>query len=137
MVDPEGENPLIGMGIGMALEIGSQALRNYRNGCDVFGIENYSLWDIGVAGAVGAVSPGLFFGGKGLIPKGVPLLGNLRGPGGAIRELEVQFARARAPGLRRTLDQRIAAKYDEITEALLAATGFQVIKTGLKMVDDK
>jgi len=36
-------------------EVTTQGLQNYVNGCDVFNIDNYDLWDIAVSGAIEAV----------------------------------------------------------------------------------
>jgi hypothetical protein len=46
------------------VEIGLQVYQNYKNGCDPLDIDNYDLWDVGVATAVGAFGPGWWAVGK-------------------------------------------------------------------------
>jgi hypothetical protein len=57
--DPEGEAGPIGVVIGVVVEIGVQAAANHYRGCDVYDPRNYDLWDVGISGLVGALSPGL------------------------------------------------------------------------------
>ena len=93
--DPTGEFiNLPGIAIGVGLEVAMQAYKNYSDGCDLLDIDNYDLWNIGVAGAVGAFAPGMGSAAKGLWPKWVPFVGKSRGPGGAIKELMGQLDRA-------------------------------------------
>jgi RHS repeat-associated protein len=93
--DPTGEIiNLPGIAIGVGMEVAMQAYKNYSDDCDLLDIDNYDLWNIGVAGAVGAFVPGMGNAAKGLWPKWAPLVGKSRGPGGAIKELLGQLDRA-------------------------------------------
>jgi RHS repeat-associated protein len=95
LVHPTGEFiNLPGIAIGIGMEVAIQSYKNYSDGCDLFDIDNYDLWNIGLAGAVGAVAPGMGSAIKGLWPKWVPFVGKSRGPGGAIQELWGQLDRA-------------------------------------------
>ncbi|MBB3121403.1 RHS repeat-associated core domain-containing protein [Pseudoduganella violacea] len=63
-VDPSGEFGIVGGLIGAGFELGIQAYKNYRDGCDIFDIDNYDWWDVGVSAAVGALAPGMMNVGK-------------------------------------------------------------------------
>jgi uncharacterized protein RhaS with RHS repeats len=79
--DPTGE--IAGIAIGVAIELGIQAYRNYQKGCDLLDIGNYNWWDVGVAGAVGAIAPGWIGVGKGVYKSG-KAIGNLSGQLGSV-----------------------------------------------------
>lgn len=64
MVDPTGEVGIVGGLIGAGFEIAIQGYKNYRDGCDIFDIDNYDWWDVGMAGAAGALAPALLNVGK-------------------------------------------------------------------------
>ncbi len=57
--DPTGEVGFIGGIAGAGVELGMQALKNYKKGCAVFDIGNYDWGDVVVSGAVGAFAPGM------------------------------------------------------------------------------
>ena len=114
LTDPNGEF-VIGAMIGAGVEIGKQAFRNYRNGCDMLNWRNYDLWDIGVSTLVGAFGPGWLSVGK-----------TATKSAGAIRTLSGQVGRT--ANRARKIDQRIAKNYDEISDALIAQAGWQGFK---------
>ena len=112
-IDPTGE--FAGSLIGAGIEIGIQGYKNYRNNCDIFNIDNYDWWDVGVAAAVGAIAPGWWSVGK-----------TAKNSAGAIGALSNQAANT--ANRARKIDQRIAKNYDNVTDALLIQGAFQSAK---------
>lgn len=115
--DPTGEFGIAGAAIGAGFEIAIQALSNYRRGCDVFDIDNYDWWDVGIAAAVGALAPGWLKVGK---------TGSTSRS--AIRSLSEQLGRARTINRGAKLERRIGQHRATITDALLVQGGFQTMK---------
>ncbi len=124
-VDPNGEFGVLGVAFGAGLELGLQALSNYRNGCDVLDLGNYNWYDVGVAGAVGAIAPGWIRVGK-----------TATSSGRAIAALTEQLSRARTANRISKVESRIAAHSTSIADALLPQLGFQGIKALGKEVTD-
>jgi hypothetical protein len=130
--DPNGEFiNLPGIAIGVGLEVAMQAYKNYRDGCDLLDIDNYDLWNIGVAGAVGAFAPGMLGGAKGLWPKWVPFVGKSRGPGGAIKELWGQMDRAQTVNRIAKIESRIEKNGMTIVDNLTYNAAHQAGKKAL------
>jgi RHS repeat-associated protein len=115
--DPTGEIPLLGTLIGAGVEIGMQAYRNYRNGCDVLDPGNYDWWDVGISAAVGAVAPGWLSVGK-----------TSWTSGHAISTLSDQLSRARTANRVAKIEGRISDHRGQIGDALSTQAGFQGAK---------
>ena len=117
VIDPTGEFGVVGFVIGAAFEIGMQAYRNYRNGCDVLSVGNYDWWDVGVSAAVGAFSPGFINVGK-----------TAWRSGRAIKTLSTQLGRARTVGRSAKIHGRIRNHQGEILGAVVSQGVFQSVK---------
>jgi uncharacterized protein RhaS with RHS repeats len=116
-VDPTGEAGLLGAGVGAGLELGIQAFKNYRNGCDVFDAGNYNWYDVGVSAAVGAIAPGWL------------AVGKTAGTSGrAIANLTEQLGRAQTANRAAKIEGRIASHSMSIADVLVPQLGFQGVK---------
>ncbi|MFM2058832.1 MAG: hypothetical protein RLY71_3217, partial [Pseudomonadota bacterium] len=116
-IDPTGEAGLLGAGVGAGLEFGIQALKNYRNGCDVFDVGNYNWYDVGVSAAVGAIAPGWL------------AVGKTAGTSGrAIANLTEQLGRAQTANRAAKIEGRIASHSMSIADVLVPQLGFQGVK---------
>jgi RHS repeat-associated protein len=124
-VDPSGEVGLLGAGIGAGIELGIQALNNYRAGCDVLDVGNYNWYDVGVAAAVGAVAPGWFTVGK-----------NTVNSGRAIATLSDQLSRAQTFNRASKIARRIQAHTSSIAGDLVTQGAFQGAKYVGKQATD-
>jgi hypothetical protein len=118
-VDPTGEFGIIGAGIGVGVELAIQGYKNYKNGCDVFDIDNYDWWDVGIAGAVGAFAPGMLSVGKTAFKSGA-----------AIRALSGQVGRTANRAAK--ISGRIKAHEVAIADAVVQQGAYQGTKTVLK-----
>jgi hypothetical protein len=116
-VDPTGEVGLVGAGIGAGIELGVQAFKNYRAGCDLFDIGNYNWYDVGIAAAVGAVAPGWLTVGK-----------NTLNSGRAISTLSEQLGRAQTANRAAKIAGRIQAHTSSIAGDLVTQGAFQGAK---------
>lgn len=112
-----GEAGLLGAGFGAGLELGTQAFKIYRNGCDVFDAGNYNWYDVGVSAAVGAIAPGWLAVGK-----------TASTSGRAIANLMEQLGRAQTANRAAKIERRIAEHSMSIADVLLPQIGFQVVK---------
>ncbi len=115
-VDPTGEF-LVGMAVGAGIELGIQAVKNYRAGCDLLDIRNYNWIDVGVATAVGAIAPGWLSVGKTTVNSGR-----------AIANLSEQLGRAQSVNRIAKLESRIQSHATSIADQILVQGGFQGIK---------
>lgn len=115
--DPDGLHPLAGAVAGFSVELGLQAWRNYRNGCDVFDVGNYDWYDVGVSTAVGAAAPGWL------------AVGKTAGTSGrAIAYLTEQLGRAQTANRVAKIEGRITSHSMRIADVLLPQLGFQGVK---------
>jgi RHS repeat-associated protein len=123
-VDPNGLSwALLGKAaIGAAVETGMQAINNYRKGCDVFDVDNYNWWMVGISAATSMVAPGWFSIGK-------------EAPGsiGAIRNLAGQLGRAQTASRAAKIEGRILENVKGLTDPLAVQGTFQ----GLKVLGKK
>src|SRR5262249_53430004 len=121
--DPSGKflNFVGGALIGAGLEITMQAIKNYRQGCDLFDTSNYDWFDVGAAAAFGAVAPGFLLVGNRTVT-------SLR----AMRNLSGQLDRARTANRINKIEQRIAAHEAGILEVVIPQVGFQGAKELVK-----
>jgi RHS repeat-associated protein len=115
-VDPTGEF-LVGAGVGAGLELGIQAISNYRNGCDLLDAGNYNWGQVGVAAAVGAIAPGWLAVGK-----------TSAASGKAIANLTEQLGRAQTSNRVAKIESRIAGHVMGIADVLIPQLGFQGVK---------
>ncbi len=106
-IDPTGEFGIVGAGFGASIELGIQAYKNYRDECDVFDVDNYDWWDVGVSAAVGAVAPGAVSVGK-----------TAWTSGNAAKNIAAQLARARTPNRVAKLQGRLDSHSGAIIEAV-------------------
>jgi RHS repeat-associated protein len=138
-VDPTGDFGVVGALIGGGAEIASQAYDNYKTGCDLFEIDNYNLWKVGVSTGLGSLGgPGVLNGMKGIWPKWMPFVGLSRGPGGAIKNLLEQLERAQTANRIAKVEQRILKNGSEIVDALVVTGAYQGVKRALTNgADDK
>ena len=116
-VDLTGEAGFLGAGIGAALELGVQVLKNYRNDCDVFDAGNYNWYDVGVSAAVGAIAPGWLAVGK-----------TAGASGRAIATLTEQLDRAQTVNRVAKIEGRIRHHSMSIANVLVPQLGFQGVK---------
>jgi hypothetical protein len=123
--DPTGEIGLLGAGIGAGIELGIQAFKNYRAGCDVLALDNYNWYDVGVAAAVGAVAPGWFAVGK-----------NTANSGRAIVSLAEQLGRVKTLNRASKIAGRIQDHTSSIAGDLVTQGAFQGAKYIGKQVTD-
>lgn len=124
--DPTGEFiNLPGIAIGVGIELGLQAWKNYRAGCDVFTLDNYNWWDVGAAGVIGAVAPGWGSVGK-----------KAFGSGKAIANLSEQLGRARTANRVSKIERRIQGHAGDIAAPFVTQVVFQGGKYLVKQVTD-
>jgi hypothetical protein len=116
-VDPTGEFGVAGAGIGAGIELGLQAFKNYRTGCDVLDFSNYNLYDVGISAAVGALGPGWFAVGK-----------NTLNSSRAIATLSEQLGCARTANRTAKIAGRIQSYTQSITDDLVLQGAFQGAK---------
>ena len=117
--DPLGLFGVVGAGFGAGIELSIQAYKNYRDECDLFDLDNYDWWDVGVAAAVGAVAPGAISVGK-----------TAWTSGNAAKNLSAQLTRARTPNRVAKLQGRLDAHTGAIIEAVAtqgAWQGYQIV----------
>ena len=117
--DPLGLFGVVGAGFGAGIELSIQAYKNYRDECDLFDLDNYDWWDVGVAAAVGAVAPGAISVGK-----------TAWTSGNAAKNLSAQLTRARTPNRAAKLQGRLDAHTGAIVEAVAtqgAWQGYQLV----------
>jgi uncharacterized protein RhaS with RHS repeats len=119
MVDPTGEIGFPGAAAGFGIELGIQAIDNYRNGCSLFDPGNYNWGQVGIATAVGAIAPGWL---------SVSKTGATSGR--AISNLSNQLGRARTPNRSAKIESRIDSHWSKIADPLLTQVGFQGAKFG-------
>jgi RHS repeat-associated protein len=122
-VDPTGEVGLLGAGAGAGIELALQALKNYRNGCDVLDAGNYNWGQVGVAAAVGVVAPGWLAVGK-----------TGASSGRAIANLSEQLGRAQTANRAAKIESRIVGHATSIADVLLPQLGFQGAKAAANHV---
>lgn len=113
--DPSGEIAIVGMVIGAALEIGSQALSNYRNGCDPLAFASYNWRQVGLSAIVGAIAPGV---GK----VGAQVLRSRS----AIKSLSTQLSSAQTPNRIAKLQSRITRNSDLMSHLINRQAGLTV-----------
>lgn len=123
--DPTGESGIVGAVVGAAVEIGMQARKNYRRGCDVIDPRNYDWWDIVVPAGIGAAGPGWLGVGK-----------STWRFGGAIKNLSEQAGRARTANRAQKIGSRINVHKDTIKGALITQGRFQGAKEAGKHIND-
>ncbi len=117
--DPLGLFGVVGAGFGAGIDLSIQAYKNYRDECDLFDLDNYDWWDVGVAAAVGAVAPGAISVGK-----------TAWTSGNAAKNLSAQLTRARTPNRVAKLQGRLDAHTGAIIEAVAtqgAWQGYQIV----------
>ena len=114
-IDPTGEVGLVGGLIGVGVELGIQGYLNYRDGCDVFDIDNYDWWDVGMSGAVGALAPGMLTVGK-----------TAWRSGNAIRTIASQSANTANRAAKNA--SRIAAHKSQIKDVVTTQAAYQAAK---------
>lgn len=115
--DPKGDFGIVGALIGAGFELGVQAFKNYRDGCDLYDYRNYDWVDVGVSAAVGAFAPGFFRVGK-----------TVARSGRAVVELESQRLRAQTLNRVLRLEQRIDKHNADIASAIATQAAFQLSK---------
>ncbi len=122
LTDPSGEIGIVGALVGAGFEIGIQMLTNYYKGCDIWDVDNYDWWDVGVSAAVGAVAPGWLAVGKKSLNSGR-----------AISTLSGQLGGARTANRINKIQGRINQHQGQIKEIV----GTQLAWQGAKAVGKK
>lgn len=117
-IDPTGEAGIFGAAFGAAVELGFQAYSNYQSGKDIYDVDNYDWWDVGVSAAVGAIGPGLWQVGKTSLNSGR-----------AISTLSKQLNSARTANKVGKLQSRIQAHKSSISNVFKTQAVFQGLKT--------
>jgi RHS repeat-associated protein len=128
-IDPTGESALggllLGAGLGVGLELGVQAFKNYSNDCDLLDVDNYNWYDVGISAAVGTIAPGWWTVGK-----------TGASSGKAIKVLSEQLERARTLNRAGKVASRIQGHQAEIVGVLAPQLVFQGVKELGKDVSD-
>lgn len=119
--DPSGEIGVVGAIVGAGFEIGIQMLTNYYKGCDIWDVDNYDWWDVGVSAAVGAVAPGWLAVGKKSLNSGR-----------AISTLSGQLGRARTANRINKIQGRINQHKGQIQEIVGTQLAWQGAKAAGK-----
>ncbi|WP_425111093.1 RHS repeat-associated core domain-containing protein [Burkholderia anthina] len=102
---------------GAAIEIGMQALKNYKDGCDLLDVDNYDVWDIAWSGAIGGAAPGWGSVGKTTLESG-----------SAIKKLSNQLGRARTENRVAKIEARISDHRSQIGGVVAAQGAWQIYK---------
>jgi len=122
MVDPTGEVGIVGGLVGAGIEIAIQGYKNYQDGCDIFDVDNYDWWDVGMAGAVGALAPGMLNVGK-----------TVWKSGNAIRTIASQSANTANRAAKNA--RRIAAHKNQIKDIVTTQAAYQGGKAIVKAIN--
>jgi hypothetical protein len=96
---------------------------NYRNGCDVLDVRNYSWYDAGVSAAVGAIAPGWLGVGK-----------TTANSGRAVANLFEQLSRAQTLNRVAKIESRIASHATSIADVVDSQEAFHGVKAIGKQV---
>ena len=107
--DPSGELGILGVVIGIGVEVGMEGLHNYMNGCSVLDYRNYNFLDIGLSGLLGAISPGIVTVGKSAV--------RAKEAAEAIEVLTEQLTRANTLNRASEIAGRIMAKQSTVSDA--------------------
>jgi len=90
---------------------------NYRNGCDVLDVRNYSWYDAGVSAAVGAIAPGWLGVGK-----------TTANSGRAVANLFEQLGRAQTLNRVAKIESRIASHATSVADVVDSQVAFHGVK---------
>jgi len=113
--DPEGKI-LQGVLIGAGIEVALQAVKNFREGCDVLEVANYDWGNVFIAAGVGIFAPGWLSVAK-----------RASSSSRAIEALYSQLGRARTVARTQKIEARIQQHTASITDAITVQLGYQAL----------